>query len=223
VTGDGARALDPARTLAWMREHGDVLRELLGEEEPGASEDEAGPAGDAAIRAHLRFVAVALEETAAPPLDEELVGFVHDLPAWFEEGRGLYAQHLATGAGAIALEAHLQFGAAPGTDPSLDAGLRRRVRIGGWIRVFLLGLELRLGPASDGVATQTLLALEARQRELGKLIFSLYHQATAEAVRRAGPDRVDGAVRDEIGQLVVLHVHVRTLIDALAETLPRAS
>src|SRR5205085_8960799 len=60
--------LDVTAALSWMQSHPDLLRTLLEEEaEEGGDADGGGPAGDAAIRAHLRFLAAALEETAPMP------------------------------------------------------------------------------------------------------------------------------------------------------------
>ena len=50
--------------LAWMQAHPARVRDLL-DEEAAAAED-LGPAGDPAVRAHLRFVGEALAATAAP-------------------------------------------------------------------------------------------------------------------------------------------------------------
>lgn len=202
--------------LAWMREHGDVLRALLGEE--GAGEDDTSPGGDAAVRAHLRFAAASLQANAEPRLAGDLAGFVDGLGAWFEEGRPLYEEHLATGAGAVALEEHLQFGARPGSDPSLDEALGRRLRIGGWTRVFLLGLELRLGPEHDGVAQQALDWIGARQRELSRLILALDREAKI-AARRAGGGDIDLETQDGIAQAASVQGHVRMLVEALGAAL----
>ena len=222
MTGPGG-AVDPARTLAWMREHGAVLREMVADEPHGPLDQEGGPAGDPAVRAHLRFLAAALEATAAPGVAGALDGFADELPAWFAEHRDLYEEHLDAGAGAIALEEHLQHGARPGSDPSLDVALRRRLRIGGWIRLFVLGLELRLGLQADGLAAQTLAAMGERQRELGRLIVALDRQAKLEAARRGGREAsADLAIQDEIGQAAAVQGHVRTLVEALASTLPAA-
>ena len=208
--------LDPAVTLAWMREHGEVLRGLLSQEQ-GEHPDPA-PGDDAAIRSHLRFLATALHATADPAIASRLEGFADDLPEWFAGSQDLYDEHLETGIGAIALEEHLQFGVRPGSDPSLDAGLERRVRIGGLIRIFLLGLELRLGPAADGIEAETLGWMGAHQRELARLIFSLDRHAKASA---RGPDgaMVDLGTQDAIGQAAAVQGHVRLLVEALAASL----
>lgn len=205
-----------AAMLAWMREHGEVLRDLLAQE--AAHEHDASPGSDAAVRAHLRFAAASLLANAGPGLRDELEGFAEGLAGWFEESRPLYEEHLATGAGAIALEEHLQFGTRPGNDPSLDAGLSRRLRIGGWIRVFLLGLELRLGHGHDGIAQEVLGWMGDRQRELSRLILTLDREAAA-AARRAAAGHVDLATQDEIGQAAAVQGHVRMLVEALGAAL----
>lgn len=205
-----------AATLAWMRGHGDLLRALVAEETGGDADD--APGGDPAIRAHLRFMAAALEATASGELAGRLAGFADDLPEWFAANDDLYEHHLAKGVGAIALEEHLQFGVLPGADPSLDAGLERRVRIGGWIRLFLLGLELRLGPRADGLEGATLGWMGAHQRELSRLILSLDVQAKSAARESAG-DGVDLETQDAIGQVAVVQGYVRQLVEALESTL----
>lgn len=203
-----------------MRANGAALRLLVAEERRG--ETDASPGGDPAVRAHLRFAAAALAATGPPGMRAELAGFADGLPAWFEEGRALYEDHLDTGHGAIALEEHLQFGTEPGHDPSLDAGLHRRLRIGGWIRVFLLGLELRLGPAADGLARQVLDAMGARHRELSRLILALDREAKAAARRAGGELASDLGTQDEIGQAATVQGHVRVLVEELSEALAAA-
>jgi hypothetical protein len=208
--------LAAAAALAWMREHGGLLRDLVTQEQ--GDEPHPAPAGDAAIRAQLRFLAAALEATAEPELAAALAGFGDDLPRWFADNTDLYDEHIARGVGAIALEEHLQFGVRPGSDPSLDAGLERRVRIGGWLRIFLLGLEVRLGPSADGLEGETLAWMGSRQRELARLIFSLDRHSKASARASAG-GAVDLETQDAIGQAAVVQGHVRQLVEALAATL----
>jgi hypothetical protein len=204
-----------------MTGHGGMLRDLVAEE-IGDDADHS-PGGDAAVRAHLRFAAAALAATGPADLRQPLAAFAASLPDWFEEGRPLYEDHLDTGHGAIALEEHLQFGARPGQDPSLDAGLHRRLRIGGWIRVFLHGLEMRLGPSADGIAQQVLDAMGARHRELSRLILALDRGAKAAARRAGGELASDLGTQDEIGQAATVQGHVRVMVEELATALEAAA
>ena len=203
-------------TLTWMREHGDLLREIVRDDLAEATD--LTPGGDPNIRAHLRFVATALRETLGPPYDGDLEGFADGLPGWFDESLPLFDAHLETGVGAIALEEHLQFGTSPGSDPSLDAGLERRVRIGGWIRIFLLGMEAHLGPSADGFSDAVLAHMGAHQRELARLIFSLDLQAK-NAAREAAGGGVDVETQDQIGQAAAVQGHVRLMVEAIAEAI----
>ena len=203
-------------TLGWMRDHGDLLREIVREDL--AESEDLTPGGDPNIRAHLRFVATALRATLPPPVADELEGFAEGLQPWFDESLPLFDAHLETGVGAIALEEHLQFGTLPGADPSLDAGLERRVRIGGWIRVFLLGLEAHLGPSADGLGDLVMAYMGERQRELARLIFSLDLQAK-NAAREAAGGAVEVEVQDQIGQAAAVQGHMRLLVEAIAEAL----
>lgn len=218
MSGRAADGIDAALALAWMREHGALLRSYVAEDQEG---DDA-PAGDPAVRAHLRFAAAAIEATAAPDPAGRLEGLADDLPGWFEEHRDLYDHHLDTGEGAIALEEHLQFGARPGTDPSLDAALHRRLRISGWVRLTLLAVEARLGPAADGLAADALSWMGERQRDLSRLILTLDREAKARAARAAPGGVVDLALQDEIGQAATVQANVRMTVEALAATVPGA-
>ena len=210
--------VDAAEALGWMRRNGARLRELVAEE--GRDDEDAALAGDPAIRGHLRFAASALEATADEPVRGAITGLSDDLRDWFEEARPLYEEHVATGAGAIALEEHLQFGASPGADPSLDEALGRGVRIGGWIRLFLLALEGRLGPAADGLGPEVLAEMGERRRDLSRLILQLDRAARNEAARRGVGD-LD--TQGRIGEAATVQGHVRLLIEEVAAGLARTA
>ncbi len=210
--------IEAAEALGWMRRNGARLRELVAEE--GRDDEGAAMAGDPAIRAHLRFAASALEATAAEPVRSAIAGLSDDLHDWFEEARPLYEEHVATGAGAIALEEHLQFGVSPGADPSLDEALWRSVRIGGWIRLFLLALEGRLGPAADGLGPEVLAAMAERRRDLSRLILQFDRTARKEAARRGVGD-LD--TQGRIGEAAAVQGHVRLLVEEIAASLARTA
>ena len=212
------RPLDEAAALAWMREHGELLRRFVDEET--RDEDDA-PASDGAIRAHLRFAAAAVEATAAAPIAAALAGLDEDLPLRFALGEDLYERHVETGAGAIALEEHLQHGTSPGRDPSLDAALERRVRISGWIQLFLVQVEERLGPSGDGIAAAVTGEMDRRHRDLTRLVYSLDNRAKRTLAERI-PGAPSAAVVDEIGQAATVQAHVRLLVEALATALADA-
>jgi hypothetical protein len=207
--------LDAAAALAWMREHGETLRALIAEE---TEDEDGGPASDGAIRGNLRFVAAAIEATAAPGIAELTAGLDEDLPLRFVLGEDLVARHAEAGAGAIALEEHLQHGTSPGRDPSLDAGLDRRVRISGWIQLFLVQLEERLGPAGDGFAAAVSSELDRRHRDLARLIFSLDRLAK-QHLRARLPGAPTTEALDEVGQAAVVQANARMLVEAIATTL----
>lgn len=207
--------------LAWMRDHGAELRTLVDDE--FARDADPAPSGDGAVRAHLRFAAAAVAATGPEALRPVLAGFADGLPGWFDESRELYEDHLDTGHGAIALEEHLQFGTVPGRDPSLDAGLHRRLRIGGWIRVFLHGVELYLGPPADGLAQEVLASIGERHGELSRLILTLDHEAKAAARRAGGAMAADLDIQDAIGQAATVQGHVRLMVEELAAALDRVA
>jgi hypothetical protein len=202
--------------LQWMSDNRERLGPLLGDEER-LPDGEQAPADDAAIRAGLRLVAEALAAVAASPVRAGLDGLGDDLPDWFADGRELFDEHMTLAAGAMALEEHLQHGTSPGADPSLDAGLDRRMRLWGWIRLFLLALETRLGPRADGLAETVLAAMAAQGRRLAGVILVLERRARLAAAERAG-GRVptDPATLDEIGQAAVVQGYLRLLVENLA-------
>jgi hypothetical protein len=204
--------MDHTQTLTWMRHNGSVLRELVAEEARAAGGDDA-PAGDPAIRAHLRFLASAVEQTADPDWRERLDGFAAGLGQWFADSADLFDEHLQVGEGAMLLEAHLQWGTRPGLDPSLDAAQERRLRLLGWVRIFLLGIETHLGPPADGLSEEALGWMDGRQRDLGRSVAMLDAKAKAAAVRSGEP--LDTETIDRIGQAIVVQAYTRHLAEAL--------
>jgi hypothetical protein len=212
-----AGPLSAESVQAWMRAHPDRLRELVAEEGAGQRD----PSGDAAVRALLRHAAEGIEATAGPPLDAAVAGFADRLPELLEAGREIFDDHVARGAGAIALEEHLQHGARPGSDPSLDAAFARRLRVSAWTRLFLLALEAHLGPERDGLAEAALAWTAGNQRELGRVIFALDRRGRAAMAASQGrPVTALGAEElEEVGQAALVRAHVRLAIEAAAALL----
>lgn len=210
----GAGTFDGAAVLSWMAAHEARLSELL-VEEGGAPP--TPPADDPSLRAHLRLVAEALDAVAPPALARPLSGFAAGLPEWFAGTRDEVDRHMARARGAIALEQHLQYGTTPGRDPSLDAALERRMRIGAWIRLFLLGMETHLGPRADGLSDATQGWLTARGRELSRLVLAFDRHAKSALPASATP-----ADRDRVGQHAAVRASIRQLVHALEDTLAEA-
>jgi hypothetical protein len=206
--------------LGWMKANGDRLGDLLAEEAGGGGD--LGPAGDAAIRAHLRFVAEALAETAGGDLRGPLAAFADDLPAELADPRELLETIDLIGA-AAAHELRLQFGDAAAEDHALGEMVERRIRIDAWQRVFLRALEDALGPEAIA-ADATLAWMSERQTMLADTIFAMDRRAKQVEIARGGADAVaDTATVNRIGQAAALHAHTRFLVDALAATLPKAA
>ncbi len=208
--------LDPTSVLRWMRDNPGRLRALLTEE----NADDAQPAGDDAVRAHLRLAAEALPHGADAHLAQAMAGFAEGLPAWFDEDRDTFDRQIEMGQGAIALEEHLLFQSAPGSDPTLHAALERKVRLGAWNRIFLRGLEAQLGAAHDGLADSALEWNAARGGELARLIITLDRAAQDAMTRRTGikPSRRE---RDQIVQVAAVQGYVRQAIEGAAHALGR--
>lgn len=205
-----ARAL-----LGWMQLHAARLRELLAEEAEDA--EDLSPTGDAAIRAHLRFVAETLAANAAGDTRGALEEFARELPhrltAEAVEDETERVGH------AMAIEAKLQFGDSAGEDPELQPHLDRTVRIEAWSRAFLRMLDEAL-PPGRAVADDTIAWMTENQVKLANVIFAMDRRAKQAEVARGGPDAIASAdAVNRIGHAVVMQARTRFLVEALATTL----
>jgi hypothetical protein len=211
------RAVHPVARglLGWIQAHPERLRELLAEEAEGA--EDLSPAGDPAVRAHLRLVAEALAANAAPGARGSLERFAADLPARLAE-RDLDRELELIGE-ATAFELGLQFGDSAGEDPSVHAMVDRRVRIAAWTRGFLDALDEARAPAPP-IAAATLAWMGDHQTLLADTIFAMDRRAKEGEIVRGGPDAVASPeVVNRIGQAAMLQAHSRFLVEALAEAM----
>jgi hypothetical protein len=213
TAGPAARGL-----LAFMQANAARLRELLDEEAASGGHD-VGPAGDAAVRAHLRFVAEALAANAAPGARGALEGFERELPALLGDRRALLEEKLREVGEGAAFEVERQFGAGAGEDPSVQAMVVRRVRIEAWTRVFLDALDAARAPAPP-VAPAALAWMGERQDRLADTIFAMDRRAKEREMERGGPDAIASPeVVNRIGQAATLQAYTRFLVEALAATM----
>ena len=209
-TAPAAQAL-----LGWMQLNAPRLREILEEEAEFA--DDLSPAGDAAVRAHLRFVAEALAANGAGATGEALAALARD----FDEHltMAVVDDETERGAGAMAVEAAIQFGEAAGEDPELQPHLDRTVRIEAWQRAFLRRLDGVL-PPDRAIAARTIAWMAENHVKLANLIFAMDRRAKQAEVARGGPDAIASAEAvNRIGQAVVVQARMRFLVEALAATL----
>lgn len=220
----GTRAAHPAAQalLGWMQTNGGRLRTLLAEEAAHAVEADRdadlSPAGDAAIRAHLRFVSEALAASSGPG-DGTLAPFAASLPGRLDAAaaRGLDAELDLVG-DATAFELQLQFGSETAEDRSLIATVERRLRLAAWTRVFLAALDEARPDAPVG--PEVLAWMNDRQARLADTIFAMDRRAKEAEIARGGPGAVDDQdVVNRIGQAAMLQASTRFLVEALAATL----
>lgn len=206
--GPGARAL-----LVWMQTNPDRLHGLLDEEAAGAGDD-LSPTGDAAIRAHLRFVAEALAANAAPGAREAAEDFARRLPDLLA-GDSRVEQELRAVGEAHAFEVERQFGGDAGTDPNMRSMIDRRVRIGAWLRAFLLEIDdARVMP--EPIAPRAFEWMAAHQQRLGDTIFAMDRAAKQAEMQRHGAEVVDDpAVVRRIGRAAMVQGHMRFLVEAI--------
>lgn len=213
------RAVHPVAQglLGWMQANPARLHALLADEAEGA--DDLAPAGDPAVRAHLRFVAEGLAANASPAARDPLRGFVHGLPALLAAREARVDEEMRVVGEAHAFEVSLQFGDEAADDPSVRGMLDRRVRIAAWTRVFLAGLDEARAPAAP-VAGAVLAWMGDRQVQLADTIFAMDRRAKEQEIARGGPDAVaNPEVVNRIGQAAMLQAHTRFLVEGLAESL----
>lgn len=199
------------------------LRALIDEELAAAggaqaAPEDLAPAGDPAIRAHLRFLSEALAATAAPG-ERGLAALAASLPGAFEaaEGERMAAETDRVG-DATAFELERQFGPEVVQDVSLQTVADRRVRIAAWTAVFLDEIDAARGGAPVREEAQAWMA--ARQEHLANTIFAMDRRAKEAEIARGGPSAVDDPdMVNRIGQSAMLQAHVRFLVEALAETM----
>jgi hypothetical protein len=213
------RATHPAAQgmLGWMQANPARLRELLDDEAAGA--EDLGPAGDPAVRAHLRFVSEAIAATAAPASAAALAGFARDLPGLLAAREDRVDEEIRRVGEAHAFEAELQFGEGSGEDPAMPGLLDRRVRIAAWARVFLAALDEARAPAAPA-APAVLEWMAGHQDQLADTIFAMDRRAKQAELDRGGPDAIASAeVVNRIGQAATIQAHTRFLVEALAARL----
>ena len=198
--------------LEWMRVHGRRLGELMAAE--GEYADDRTPVSDAAIRAHLRFIAEALAANAEPEHRPAFGDLAVHLPDRIDERHELLEEALDRVAGAVALEVNLQFGDAGADDPTVQKVVERRMRVIAWHRFFLDLLDETLGTAN---APAAIAWMSDHQGRLGDLIFAT-DRGAKEAVRaREGLLGLEDIVRvNQIGQAAMLQAYSRFLVEAIA-------
>src|SRR3974390_3250788 len=162
--------------LVWMQAHHGRLLELIDEEAIGS--DDRSPAGDAAIRAHLRFIAEALAANAGPGQSAELEEFAEHVDRRMQDAAASMGDVLEHLEDATAFEAESQFGDAVADDQAFVAVLERRLRVDAAIQTFLEALA-RARPDRAPIRQPTLDWWKANARRLAHTIFALDPGATA--------------------------------------------
>lgn len=203
--------------LGWMQLNTPRLRELLVEEVGNAGDP--SPVSDGAIRAHLRFVGEAFS-TNASAANPGLAGFADGaLMARLRSAGDDFGQYVKATGEAHAFEAEKQFGADAGNDPSNRAVLDRRVRVGGWIQVFLAALDETCAP-DEPISPAVNEWMHDRQVQLADTIFAMDRRAKEAEIARGNDTAVnDPDTVNQIGQATMLQAHMRFLVEALAEVL----
>ena len=203
--------------LVWMQSHHGRLRALVDEETVGGGDP--SPAGDPAIRAHLRFVAEALAANAGPGQAAELESFAEHLDVRMHEAEASMGDVLEHLEDATAFEAESQFGDGVSDDQAFVAVLERRLRVDAAIQTFLEALD-RARPDRAPIRQPTLDWWKANARRLAHTIFALDRGAKQALLDRGDSDAVaDPEVVNQLGQAAMLQGHIKFLVEALAQNL----
>jgi hypothetical protein len=204
-----------------MQQNGLRLRALLDDEAAGGGD--LSPAGEAAIRAHLRLVSEALAATAGPGIRDELEDLAETLPERFSDAESALDRELELLEDAAAHELDLRFGAGvTADDASMREMVERPMRVRGWSRFFLRIVGDAID--DDAFADNALIWIGDHQTDLANTIFSMDRRAKEAEIARRGPQAVDDRVLvNQIGQAAMLQAHMRFLVEAIAATISRRS
>lgn len=207
--------------LAWMGQRMLRLQELVAEElaRPGEEQDHS-PASDAAIRAHLRFVAEGIAAHASPARVDALEAFASEVgDAMSADVDALEAELTPVGEATV-FELEKQFGSGISEDEQMHATAGRRVRLAGWTNLFLARLDDALDASVKAPALEW---MGERQGHLANTIFAMDRRAKELEIERTGPDAVDDVdVANRLGQAAMLQAHSRFLVEALVVTISGA-
>lgn len=198
--------------LVWMSGNRERLA-AIASEEVGPDGDPA-PEGDAAIRAHLRFVAEALGATADPDAPGLTTFAASAGTALDPERWATYAAELGE---AHAHEAEAQFGEDAGEDPVNREVIDRRVRINAWIRLFLDTLDEARSPAEPWAPAANAW-MHQEQDRLANMIFAMDRRAKQTEIERGNQAAIDDPdTSNTIGRAAMVHAHMRFLVEAIGE------
>lgn len=202
-----------------MQRSGARLRVLLDEEAEGSHD--LAPAGEAAIRAHLRLVGEALAATAGPATRSAFEELAAELPRRFTDEEAALDRELELLEDAAAHELDLQFGVErTADDPAMREMVERRLRVLAWSRFFVRMVDDALD--EDGFAAAVFTWMTDHQTDLANTIFAMDRRAKQAEIARHGANAVDDAgLVNRIGQAAMLQAHVRFLIEAIAAVLLR--
>ena len=202
--------------LVWMQQHHTRLVELLGAEAHEVGDID--PAGDAAIRAHLRFVAEALAANAAPGQAEELSAFADELPARMDRAAAGLDEVFEQLEDATAFEVESQFGDLS-EDTAFVGVIERRLRVDQAIQAFLEAFD-QARPTQTPIRAATLAWWKEHARRLAHTIFTMDRAAKQRELDRGGADAIANPdVVNRIGQAAMLQGHIKFLVEGIAENL----